>query len=99
MGMEEYIIACDCAEIDEKSKAAHALLFPNQPIPRIVHQKTLYRFIQEIPKSTQFYTYLDNNFLKNKGKFSYFFRVDNGDIVSQYNLLTGNKVVAGRNHA
>lgn len=90
---EEYIISCDCAEIDEKSVAAHAVLFPNQPTPKIVHQKTLYRFMQTIPKDTMFYAYLDKNFLNNKGKFSYFFRIDNGDIVSQYNLLTGRKVV------
>lgn len=91
--MEEYIISCDCAEIDEKSKASHALLFPNQPTPRIVHQKMLYKFMQTIAKDSMFYAYLDKNFLNNKGKFSYFFRVDDGKIVSQYNLLTGKKVV------
>lgn len=91
--MEEYIISCDCAEIDEKSKASHALLFPKQPTPRIVHQKMLYKFMQTIAKDSMFYAYLDKNFLNNKGKFSYFFRVDDGKIVSQYNLLTGKKVV------
>ena len=91
--MEEYIISCDCAEIDEKSKASHALLFPNQTTPRIVHQKMLYKFMQTIAKDSMFYAYLDKNFLNNKGKFSYFFRVDDGKIVSQYNLLTGKKVV------
>ena len=97
--MEEYIISCACAEIDEKSTAAHAILFPNQETPRIVHQNLLYKFMQTIPKSSQFYAYLDANLLKNKGKFSYYFRVDNGEIVSQYNLMTGRKVPTGSSHA
>lgn len=91
---KKYIICCMCGDTPAFSKDAYKLLFPNTPMPEMHTQPKLYYLLSDIKRDGNFYNYIKSNLLNEKKKYSYYFEVtENGDIVDQWNLLTGKKAM------
>lgn len=90
----EYIICCKCGDTQSFSRESFKLLFPGKPVPEQYLQPDLHKLLDKQKKNGNFHKYLSENFIGSKGSFAYYFEVDQkGNILSQYNLLTGKKVV------
>ena len=90
---KKYIICCMCGDTPAFSKDSFKLLFRDQPVPQIELQPTLYQFLPELKRDGNFYNYVKDNLINTKAKYSYYFEVaENGDIVDQWDLLTGKEV-------
>ena len=77
---KEYIICCMCGDTPQFSRDSFKLLFKGKKMPDMWYQPNLHNYIRD-------------NLLNTKSKYSYYFRVENGDVVEQWNLLTGKKVI------
>ena len=63
-------------------------------MPQVELQPNLYNFLPTLKRDGNFYNYVKDNLINNKNKYSYFFEVaDNGDIIQQWDLLKGSKVL------
>lgn len=90
----KYIICCMCGDTPAFSRDAYKLLFPNTPMPQVELQPTLYNFLPSLKRDGNFYNYVKDHLINEKAKYSYYFEVaENGDIVDQWNLLTGKRAM------
>lgn len=90
----EYIICCKCGDTQSFSRDAFKLLFPGRDLPEQYLQPDLHKLVDKLNKNSNFCKYITENLLNGKNKFSYYFSVDSkGNVVEQYNLLTGKKVI------
>lgn len=84
---KKYLLVCLCSGQSEKAKTAFSILFPNEKTPEVRRGK------ESIFKLA---TSLDNEHLKAiakvKGVFSYYVSIDNGEIVEEYDLVTGKRL-------
>ena len=63
-------------------------------MPQVELQPNLYNFLPTLKRDGNFYNYVKDNLINNKNKYSYFFEVaENGDIIQQWDLLKGSKVL------
>ena len=63
-------------------------------MPQVELQPNLYNFLPTLKRDGNFYNYVKDNLVNNKNKYSYFFEVaENGDIIQQWDLLKGSKVL------
>ena len=90
----EYILCCKCGDTQSFSRDAFRLLFPGRAIPEQYLQPDLHKLVAKLDKNGAFYKYVTENLMTGKNKFSYFFSVGpKGEVLEQYNLLTGKKVI------
>lgn len=85
--MKNYILTCSCFRMDKKAAEAFSVLFPNMVLPTIIKGRDrIYKLSQQ----------LKNEHIKAisklTGKFAYYVELDDGKIVKEYNLLTGNRI-------
>ena len=86
-GICSYILCCSCFRMDKKAAEAFSTMFPNKVLPEIVKGRDrIYKLSQE----------LKNEHIKAisrlSGKYAYYVKLDNGEIVEEYNLTTGSRV-------
>ena len=63
-------------------------------MPQVELQPNLYNFLPTLKRDGNFYNYVKDNLVNNKNKYSYFFEVaEDGDIIQQWDLLKGSKVL------
>lgn len=86
------IAVCSCSGMKERADSAFKILFPHRELPPVYRGKdAMKKFADEHP-STNVGNYL-SAISKKHGQFAYFIEYDkNGDVVANYNLLTGKKV-------
>lgn len=91
---KKYIVCCQCGDTPAFSRDAFKLLFPKEKVPEVQLQPSLYNFLPTLKRDGNFYNYVKDNLISAKAKYSYYFEVaENGDVVQQWNLLTGKKVL------
>lgn len=89
---KKYIVCCMCGDTPSFSRDAFKLLFPGEEIPQVELQPNLYNFLPTLKRDGNFYNYVKDNLIGEKKKYSYYFEVaENGDIIDQWDLLTGKK--------
>lgn len=90
---KEYIICCMCGDTPQFSRDSFKLLFKGKKMPDMWYQPNLHNLLAQLERDTNFYNYIRDNLLNTTSKYSYYFRVENGDVAEQWNLLTGKKVI------
>ena len=83
----KYILCCSCFNMAKKASEAFSVLFPNEVLPEVVKGRDrIYKFGFD----------LKNDHIiaisKLSGKFAYYLELDNGNILEEYNLLTGRRI-------
>lgn len=84
---KKYLLVCQCSGQSDKAKTSYDILFKGQPTPEIRRGKdSIFKLACE----------LNNEHLKAiskvKGVFSYYVAIDNGEIVEEYDLITGKRL-------
>lgn len=82
-----YILCCSCFNMENKSREAFSLLFPNEVSPDIIRGKDrIHKFAKSV----------DNEHIKSisklSGKFAYYVELDGDKIVKEYDLLKGRRI-------
>lgn len=92
--VNKFIVCCKCGDTPSFSMTSFKLLLPDAKVPKIFLQPNLHRDIETFPKESNIYNYIKSNLVGNKERFSYYFEIDDdGRIVTQFNLLSGKKVI------
>ena len=85
--MKRFILICSCFNMSKKASEAFCLLFPNEVLPTIIKGR------DRIGKLSQ---KLNNEHIKAisrlSGKFAFYVEIENGKVVTEYNLLTGKRI-------
>lgn len=86
------IFVCSCGGMKEKAENAFKILFPRQEVPDIYRgEASIIKVASKYP-NTNIYNYL-TAIAKTNGRYAYYISSDDkGNVVDNYNLLTGKKV-------
>ena len=81
------VLACSCSGQKKKAEEAFSILFPGEPMPKIILGKdNMMKFANE----------MNNDHLKAiaklKGRFAYYVEIENNNIIAEWNLSTGRRV-------
>ena len=90
----EYIFACSCSGVKERSVKAFQIVKPDKEMPEILVGKDRMRKVAErYPSGSNAAKHL-NALAKRNNKFSYYVVIDNEthDILELYDLLTGKRL-------
>ena len=83
----KYILCCSCFNMEKKSREAFSVIKPDEVLPDIVKGKD--RIFQLAKK-------LDNEHIraisKLSGRFSYYVKLEDGEIVEEYDLVRGTRI-------
>lgn len=92
--MTELAVCCKCGQMDKFTADAFAILLPDRQFPELsVGSSRIKDTANSFQKDTNIYKYL-MGLSRSKEKFSYYFVVDdNGNIVEQWNLKKGTRVI------
>lgn len=83
---------CTCSGVEEKSKTSFKILFPKEELPKIYKGKDAIRDVAQANPNTNLSSYL-GAIAKTNGKFAYYIASDdNGNVIENYNLLTGKRL-------
>ena len=83
----KYILICSCFNMTKRASEAFATIFPNEVLPDIIKGRDrIYKFADKI----------NNDHIKAisklSGKFAFYVEIENGKVVTEYNLLTGKRI-------
>lgn len=86
------IFVCSCGGMKEKAEKAFKILFPREEVPQIYRgEAAISRAAGKYP-NTNIHNYL-TAISRTNGRYAYYVSSDdNGNVVENYNLLTGKKV-------
>ena len=87
MSEKSYILTCSCFRMDKKAAEAFSMLYPDRILPTIVKGRDrIFKLSQE----------LENKHIeaisKLSGKFMYYVRMIDGEIVEEVNLTNGKRI-------
>lgn len=93
--MKSLIACCSCQKVPSYSKDAFQIMFDGIPLPEMyVGIKEIRHFAESLAPKWNVTQYL-LALAKSKEKYSYYFVYDEntGDVITQYDLLKGRKVL------
>lgn len=81
------ILCCSCFNMERKAREAFSLLFPDRVSPDVVKGRDrIYKLSQE----------LNNDHIKSisklSGRYAYYVKLENSEVVEEYNLITGARI-------
>ena len=81
------ILVCTCYDMSDKARIAYSTLFPKEEIPSIIKGKeNIRKFGEEVGNDHVI------AISKLTGRFAYFLEIEGGDIIKEYDLLTGKRI-------
>lgn len=89
--MTEYIVVCKCSGMKEKAVSAFKISNPLKEVPQVVVGANAIGVLAEQKPNTNFCNYL-KAISKKSGRYAYYIKEDNGDVVSTYDLIKGKRV-------
>lgn len=90
--MTEYILACTCSGVPEKAVTSFKIMFPGLEVPEVTKGKTNILTLSSRNPDTNLGKYL-HAIAKQNGQYAYYIKADDdGNIVENYNLLTGSRL-------
>ena len=93
--MKNIIVCCSCQKVPSYSKDAFHIMFDGTPLPKMyVGISQIRKFAESLAPGWNITKYL-MALAKSKEKYSYYFVYDErtGDVITQYDLLKGRKVL------
>ena len=86
------LFICSCSGVKERATASFKILFPKEEAPEVYRGDAAILKVANKYPNTNVYGYLEA-VSKMNGRFAYFVESDDkGDVIRNYNLLTGKKV-------
>lgn len=95
--MTDFIVCCDCGDTQKYSVESYRLLAKTKRTPDVFLSNKVHTLLERLPKDTNVYGFAER-MMNTKGKYSYYIAYDdNGDVVEQWNLLSGSKLITHDN--
>lgn len=89
----KFIIACSCGQTVQYAMDAYTYMAHTRTLPDIYRTNKGYVLLNKLPRGTNIYDYI-SKLLSTNSKYAYYFEYDDkGDVVKQWDLLEGRKVI------
>lgn len=89
----DFIICCDCGDTYQYSLDAYKLMAHKSDAPTVYRHNKAHKLLDELDNNTNVYNFV-KSFLNSKGKYSFYVAYDDkGDVVEQWNLMTGQRTI------
>ena len=86
------LFICSCGGVKDKATTSFKILFPREEVPQVYRGEAAISRVASKYPNTNIYNYL-TAIAKTNGRYAYYVSSDeNGNVVDNYNLLTGKKV-------